>query len=247
MYSQSLSLSQASDTTPSAPERHLPRRSRTLSVSIPLAGTSKIVIAAPSSASKSAAHDAAGAFTLTRCARTALLGLVLGTSDESDSNEESYSNESYDDREYRPAHTRTSSTFSNTAVPSISRTTSPFEGERAPIPPGWGARPRRAGEDPTPGAGAFAVARTVGAHSPGAERLGAHVACGNRDRGVCSVRGARGEFPSLRALRKNVVLACLPNGGDASLSAETLADNGLTVNRWFFRMRVYGYIHYAGY
>ncbi|KAJ6447874.1 hypothetical protein C8R45DRAFT_179371 [Mycena sanguinolenta] len=143
MHSQSLSLSQASDTTPPAP-KSLRRRCRTLSISIPITGTSKITVAASISASKSAAQDAAGAFTLTRCARAALLGLVLGTSDESDSNEDS---SSYDDRElHRPAHTRTSSTFSDTDVPSISRTASPFERERAPIPPGWGARPRRAGK-----------------------------------------------------------------------------------------------------
>ncbi|KAJ6485811.1 hypothetical protein C8R45DRAFT_930885 [Mycena sanguinolenta] len=140
--SQSLSFPRASDTTPPTQKRHLRRRCRTLSVSIPIAGNaSKIIVAAPSSASKSAAQAAAGAFTLTGCARAALLGLVLGTSDESDSNEDSY-----DDAEYRPVHTRTRSTFSDKDVPSISRTASPFEGERAPIPPGWGARPRRAGK-----------------------------------------------------------------------------------------------------
>ncbi|KAJ7272566.1 hypothetical protein B0H12DRAFT_586312 [Mycena haematopus] len=137
-HSQSLSFPQASETNPPAQKR---RRCRTLSVSIPLAGSvSKIIVAAPSSASKSAAQAAAGAFTLTGCARAALLGLVLGTSDEPDANEDSY-----DDREYTPVHTRTCSTFSDKDVPSISRTASPFEGERAPIPPGWGARPRGGG------------------------------------------------------------------------------------------------------
>ncbi|KAJ6447878.1 hypothetical protein C8R45DRAFT_179730 [Mycena sanguinolenta] len=137
--SQSVSLPQAGD--PNVPKRQLCRRGCTLSVSTPISGTSKIIVAAPSSASKSAAQAAAGAFTLTGCARVALLGLVLGTSEESESNEDSY-----DDREYRPAHTRTHSTLSTKDVPSISRTASPFEGERAPIPPGWGARPRRAGK-----------------------------------------------------------------------------------------------------
>ena len=45
---------------------------------------------------------------------------------------------------------------------------------------------------------------------------------------MCSVRDVRGEFPSLRALHKDVVLSRLPNGGGASLPAKTLADNGLT-------------------
>jgi len=138
-HSLSLSLPQASVSAP-AQKRH--QRRRTLSVSIPLAGsTSKIIIAAQSSASKSATQAAVGAFTLTGCARASLRGLVLGISDESDSAEDSYNH-----RQYMPIHTRTRSTFSDKDVPSISRTASPFEGERAPIPPGWGGRPRTAGK-----------------------------------------------------------------------------------------------------
>ncbi|KAJ7878862.1 hypothetical protein B0H14DRAFT_1630684 [Mycena olivaceomarginata] len=127
MASHLPSLTLATEASAPAQQRPQHRRCRTLSVSIPLAGTaSKIIFAVPSSPSPSAAQVAAGAgaFTLTGCARAALRGLVLATSDdESDLNEDSLS-----DKE----------------VPSISRTASPFEGERVPIPPGWGARPRKA-------------------------------------------------------------------------------------------------------
>ncbi|KAJ7820254.1 hypothetical protein B0H14DRAFT_2834261 [Mycena olivaceomarginata] len=143
MASHLPSLTLATEASAPAQQRPQHRRCRTLSVSIPLAGTaSKIIFAVPSSPSPSAAQVAAGAgaFTLTGCARAALRGLVLATSDdESDLNEDSYA-----DREYMPPHRPTRRSLSDKEVPSISRTASPFEGERAPVPPGWGARPRKA-------------------------------------------------------------------------------------------------------
>ncbi|KAK7031464.1 hypothetical protein R3P38DRAFT_816385 [Favolaschia claudopus] len=113
------------------------RRCRTLSVSVPFDGNApKIKIAVQSSACSSPVQVATGAFTLTGSARTALRSLVSGSSDDdSDANEESY-----DAREYTiiPRHIRSRSVFSDKDLPSISRTASPFEGERQPVPPGWG-------------------------------------------------------------------------------------------------------------
>ncbi|KAJ7027908.1 hypothetical protein C8F04DRAFT_72659 [Mycena alexandri] len=137
MHSQSESQSSQAVAAPvRKPQLH---RRRTLSaVSIPRAGSlSKITIAVQSTNAGAVRGAAAGAFTLTSSARAALRGLGSRTSDDSDS-------DSYE--EYPPspipAHVRTYSNFSDKDVPSISRTASPFEGERVPIPPGWGGRGR---------------------------------------------------------------------------------------------------------
>ncbi|KAJ7777302.1 hypothetical protein B0H16DRAFT_953612 [Mycena metata] len=139
MHSHSQSESQSSQAVAaSARKRPQHRRRRTLSVSIPPAGTlSKITIAAQSTNAGAVRGAAAGAFTLTGSARAALRGLGSRTSDDSDS-------DSYEEYTSSPilAHVRTYSNFSDKDVPSISRTASPFEGERAPIPPGWGGRGR---------------------------------------------------------------------------------------------------------
>jgi hypothetical protein len=116
-------------------QQHQHRRCRTLSMVSPAGSAPKIIIAVQNNTSTSAARGAAaGAFTLTGCARAALRVLASGTyDDESDS----YTDSS---EEFTPTHVRTRSNHSDKDVPSISRTASPFEGERAPIPPGWGGR-----------------------------------------------------------------------------------------------------------
>ncbi|KAJ7173589.1 hypothetical protein C8R46DRAFT_1215516 [Mycena filopes] len=136
---------QSSQATAAAPARKPQHhRRRTLSVvSIPPAGTgaSKIILAMQSTNAGAVRGAAAGAFTLTGSARAALRGLGSRPFDDSDS-------DSCCD-EYAPpspisthTHTRTYSNFSDKDVPSISRTASPCEGERTPIPPGWGGRGR---------------------------------------------------------------------------------------------------------
>ncbi|KAJ7460692.1 hypothetical protein FB451DRAFT_1405235 [Mycena latifolia] len=118
-----------------APPKKQHRRRRTLSsVSVPPAGSGapKIKIAALPTGSTSTAHPAAaGAFTLTGCARAALRCFTPGKS----------SPYMYDDDADEDDSPPASPTSSFASVPSISRTASPCEGERAPIPPGWGARP----------------------------------------------------------------------------------------------------------
>ncbi|KAJ6581124.1 hypothetical protein B0H19DRAFT_1251371 [Mycena capillaripes] len=139
--------SQPSPAPAPAQKRPGHRRCRTLSsVSIPPAGSApKIILAMQNSTSTSAARGAAaGAFTLTRCARAALRGLVLGTYDDEADLYMDSSSESNVQYTAAPTHVRTRSNYSDKDVPSISRTASPFEGERAPIPPGWGGRGGRA-------------------------------------------------------------------------------------------------------
>ncbi|KAJ7156900.1 hypothetical protein C8R43DRAFT_408759 [Mycena crocata] len=140
-----------------APQKH--RRSRTLSsVSIPPPGSpTKITIAALTSTSLSAARAAAaGAFTLTGCARAALLGLGPPSNTPHGESLSSYTDSYFPDPYDEYSHTRMAHSYSDKyddmpaspacsvgSVPSISRTASPFEGERAPIPPGWGVRSAR--------------------------------------------------------------------------------------------------------
>ncbi|KAJ6561195.1 hypothetical protein DFH09DRAFT_504716 [Mycena vulgaris] len=84
---------------------------------------------------------AAGAFTLTGCARAALryACTYAYTDTEVYHGERDYD---YEDGDGDGDGDEDGDTSSCASVPSISRTASPAEGERAAIPPGWGARAR---------------------------------------------------------------------------------------------------------
>ncbi|KAJ7089754.1 hypothetical protein B0H15DRAFT_270671 [Mycena belliarum] len=124
------------------------QRQRTLStVSVPPAGSAPKINIAPLRAGSTctACPAAAGAFTLTGCARAALRCLAPGESDSSGLGYGFGYGYGYDDDSDRDDATDSppASPRSIASVPSISRTASPCEGERAPIPPGWGVRSRR--------------------------------------------------------------------------------------------------------
>ncbi|KAJ7158179.1 hypothetical protein C8R43DRAFT_360304 [Mycena crocata] len=147
MHFPALSLSKPID-GPGGPQKHFHRRSRTLSsVSIPAPGSpTKITVAALVSTSSSAAcTTAAGAFTLTGSARVALRGLGSPTNTPNGRYADTYLADPDDEHSDRLIGTNPSndSAWFVPSVPSISRTASPFEGERAPILPGWGARRTR--------------------------------------------------------------------------------------------------------
>ncbi|KAJ7746751.1 hypothetical protein DFH07DRAFT_588294 [Mycena maculata] len=140
---------QGQQSSPAQKPRH--RRRRTLSLSIPPNG--KIAIAVLSSTSKPGEkHAAAGAFTLTGCARAALLGLAPAPDEDmQDANNRDRGAASATRKRARSSYGKSpwaedvdsppaSPTCSVASGPSITRTASPFEGGRGAIPPGWGAR-----------------------------------------------------------------------------------------------------------
>ncbi|KAJ7065331.1 hypothetical protein C8F01DRAFT_740607 [Mycena amicta] len=138
MNSRPRSYSQSNGPSPPTHTR-THRRQRTLSVvSISPHTAAKIVIAAQSSAS------ALGSFTLTGCARDALLEVAFPSSGDDDHGyDEPEDFSSSNDRYAFDPRTRlrSDSSCTDASVPSISRTASPFL-ERPPIPPGWGNYPR---------------------------------------------------------------------------------------------------------
>ncbi|KAJ7708707.1 hypothetical protein B0H17DRAFT_1191211 [Mycena rosella] len=139
---QTASLPKGSGGAPApVPPQKQHRRRRTMSVP-PADGSSphaKIKLAPLRTGSTSTVRPAAaGAFTLTGCARAALRCFAPGR-DAYYMRCTAYADAEGDD-DVCPGSPTCSESGS---VPSISRTASPCEGERAPIPPGWGAWGKR--------------------------------------------------------------------------------------------------------
>ncbi|KAF7309465.1 hypothetical protein MIND_00317300 [Mycena indigotica] len=129
------------------------RRRRTISVvSVSPNTTSKIMIAVNSSPSTSTKTNgsALGSFTLTGCARDALLDVAFPKLDDDgydeygeslDSHDAFFAARDRDDDLPGPLRLRSDSSCTDVSIPSLSRTASPFQ-EQSSIPPGWGQYPR---------------------------------------------------------------------------------------------------------